>query len=184
MKIPAMRGGLALFPCLLLCLVCSVPLWAQKEKREPLNEKQIEEIREAGVFPEGRIALYVKYLNERAETLKALAKRAHSAARSQRLNEELLDFTALMDELSSNLDQYGERKADMRKSLKKLNEDAPRWLEMLRALPPEAGFELAQKEAIESGHDLAEEAATMLQHQTEYFAVHKDESGQERAEPK
>jgi ABC-type transporter Mla subunit MlaD len=169
---------------LLACLLCAVPLGAQKERREPLNEKQIEEVREAGAFPDQRIGLYTKYLNERAETLKALAKRAKGAARSHRLNEELLDFTALMDELGSNLDQYGDRKADLRKALKKLNEDAPQWLEMLHALPSEAGFDLAQKEAVESCRDLAEEASAMLKQQTDYFAVHKDESGQEREEPK
>ncbi len=63
-----------------------------------------------------------------------------------------------MDELGSNLDQYSERKADMRKALKALNEDCPKWLTILKALPGEPTFGRLRKEAIESGEDLASEA--------------------------
>jgi hypothetical protein len=54
----------------------------------------------------------------------------------------------------------------------------------LKALPGEAGFDLARKEAIESEEDLADQAKRLLSEQTEYFNLHKDEQGQERAEPK
>jgi hypothetical protein len=43
---------------------------------------------------------------------------------------------------------------------------------------------LARKEAIESGEDLADQAKRLLSEQTDYFAQHKDEQGQDRAEPK
>ena len=170
--------------CIGLILLCSVPLLAQKEKREPLTEAQVEQIREAGVDPDGRVKLYTKFLDEDVDNLKALGKRVKSAARSHRMNEELQDFSALIDELGSNLDTYGERKADMRKALKALSETAPHWLEMLRAIPSEPGFELTLKEAVESAQDLSEQATTLLKEQTEYFNVHKDEQGQDRAEPK
>ena len=89
-----------------------------------------------------------------------------------------------MDELGSNLDQYGERKADMRKSLKPLTESTQRWLGVLNALPSEPGFDLSRKEAIDSGKDLADQTNQLLKQQTDYFNAHKDEKGQERAEPK
>jgi hypothetical protein len=89
-----------------------------------------------------------------------------------------------MDELGSNLDVFSERHADIRKALKPLNEAIPRWLGMLRALAGEPGFDLSRKEAIESGQDLADQAARLLTEQTEYFKLHKDEKGQDRAEPK
>jgi len=165
-------------------LLLAMPMLAQKNRREPLTEAQIEEIREAGSSPSQRIDLYTKYLNQRAETLKALNKRAPSAARAQRIHEELLDFTALMDELASNLDQYGGRKADLRPALKTLNEALPHWIDALHAFPPEAGFELAQKESISSAQDLSEQAADLLKEQTAYFKIHKEEKSQERAEPK
>jgi hypothetical protein len=159
-------------------------LFAQKEKRQPLSEAQIEQIREAGVDPSARIALYTKFLNEHADVIKNLTNRAKSEARSRRLDDELLDFTALLDELGENLDQYADRKADLRPALKPLNEAAPRWLGILRALAGEPTFDEARKEAIESGEDLADQAKRILSEQTEYFNLHKDEKGQERAEPK
>lgn len=157
---------------------------AQKEKREPLTDAQVEQIREAGIYPDDRINLYTKFVGERADTIKGLTSRGKSNARAQRLDGELQDLTELMDELGSNLDVYSERKADIRKALKNLNEAAPRWLVILRALAGEPGFDVARKEAIESGEDLADQAKRLLAEQTEYFNQHKDEQGQERAEPK
>jgi len=167
-----------------LSLVFSLNSVAQKEKREPLTEAQIEEIREAGIYPNDRVNLYTKYINQHADTIKGLTSRAKSGSRAQRLDGELQDLTALMDELGSNLDEYSDRKADIRKALKTLDEAAPRWLGILRALAGEPGFDLARKEAIEGGEDLADEAKRLLSEQTDYFNAHKDEQGQERAEPK
>ena len=172
------------FVVMIFAIVCTAPSDAQKEKREPLTGPQIEEIREAGIFPDDRINLYTKFINEHAETIKGLTSRAKSGGRAQRLDGELQDLTALMDELGSNLDVYTDRKADIRKSLKNLNDSAPRWLGILRTLAGEQGFELARKEAIESGEELADQAKRLLTEQTDYFNQHKEERGQERAEPK
>jgi hypothetical protein len=175
---------LCCIPVILMGLLGVGTLWGQKEKREPLTGPQIEEIREAGIYPGDRVNLYTKFLNEHADTIKGLTTRGKSSARVQRLDGELQDFTTLMDELGTNLDVYSERKADIRKALKTLSESTPRWLGILRALAGEAGFDLARKEAIESGEDLADQAKRLLSEQTEYFNLHKDEQGQDRAEPK
>lgn len=172
------------FAAILLCLLWAGLLYAQKEKREPLTGAQIEQIREAGIYPDDRVKLYTKFLDEHVEVIKGLTKRSKSAARSHRLDDELQDLTALMDEFGSNLDVYSDRKADIRKSLKPLPEAIQRWLTVLRALPGEPGFDLARKEAIESGEDLSDQATRLLGELTEYFKVHKDEAGQDRAEPK
>ena len=178
-------GGTPVRPlAILLFALLFISASAQKDKREPLSENQIEQIREAGIDPDLRVSLYTKFLNERAETIKGLTSRARSHARGQRLDDELQDFTALMDELGSNLDQYGDRKADMRKSLKDLSEGCPRWLTILKALPGEPAFDVSRKEAIESGQDLADQASHLLTEQTAYFLTHKTEKNQERAEPK
>jgi predicted Zn-dependent protease len=172
------------FAAVLACLLGSTLLPAQKEKREPLTSAQVEQIREAGIYPDDRVKLYSKFLDEHAEVIKGLTKRSKSAARSRRLDNELQDLTALMDEFGSNLDVYSDRKADIRKSLKPLPEAIQRWQTILRALPGEPGFDLARKEAIESGEDLAEQATRLLNELTDYFKQHKDEAGQDRAEPK
>lgn len=178
-----MRGWRSLF-VLAVAGVCAASCVAQKEKRQPLTEPQIEQIREAGIYPDDRISLYTKFIGEHAETIKGLTSRGKSPARAHRLDDELLDLTALMDELGSNLDEYSERKADLRKSLKILSDTAPHWLGILRTLAGEPGFELSRKEAIESSEDLADEAKRLLTEQTDYFNAHKEDKGQERAEPK
>jgi hypothetical protein len=157
---------------------------AQKEQRQPLSESQVEKIREAGIDPDERIKLYTQFLDEHADTIKGLTNRAKSGARLKRLDDELLDFTALLDELGSNLDQYSERKADMRIALKKLNDLAPKWQTILKTLPGEPGFDEARKEALEAWDDLSDQSKRLFAEQSEYFATHKDEKGQERAEPK
>jgi hypothetical protein len=174
--------------CLSLLILASLYLIprtsAQKEQRQPLTETQIEQIREAGIDPDERVKLYTKFVQEHVDSIKGLTPRIHSGARVKRLDDELQDLTALMDELGANLDQYGERKADMRKSLKSLTEANKQWLDILNALPPEPGFELSRKEAIDSEKDLADQAAQLLKEQTDYFNLHQDEKGQDRAEPK
>jgi len=98
----------------LLCLLLCVPLAAQKQKREPLTEKQQDQIEEAGIDPVARVDLYVKFLNEYSDTIKGLIPRAKSPARSRRVDDELKDFSALMDELGDNLDTFAQRQVAQR----------------------------------------------------------------------
>jgi hypothetical protein len=172
------------FSTILLCLLFAVPLPAQKQKRDPLTEAQVEQIAEAGIDPDARVALYTKFLNEHADTIKSLTNRRVSDARAYRLSDALEDFTALMDELGDNLDMYSDRKADIRKSLHELNDATPRWQGILRALAGEPGFSEARKEALESGEELSGQARRLLQEQDSYFKLHPDEAHQDRAEPK
>ncbi|HWE86607.1 MAG TPA: hypothetical protein VG267_16815 [Terracidiphilus sp.] len=172
------------FFVVVLSLGCSSVLRAQKEQRQPLSDAQVEAIREAGIYPNDRINLFTKFVDERAQTIKGLSNRSKSTARAKRLDNELEDITALMDELGDNLDQYADRKADLRVALKKLNEAAPEWVRILNALAGEPTFDESRKEAIESCEDLAEDAKRLMTEQIDYFNQHKDEKGQERAEPK
>ena len=176
--------GFRFFASLLFCIILAEPLLAQKDKPEPLTEAQVEEIREAGIAPNDRVNLYTKFVNQHADTIKGLTNRSKSLARAKRIDDELQQLTALMDEFGSNLDVYSDRHADIRKGLKALTDSTERWLGILRALPGEPSFDLARKEAIESGDDLADQAKRLLTEQTDYFDLHKDERGQDRAEPK
>ncbi|MFZ0338428.1 MAG: hypothetical protein WAL45_10380 [Terracidiphilus sp.] len=168
----------------LFCLLLAVPLAAQKQKREPLTEKQQDQIEEAGIDPVARVDLYVKFLNDYCDTVKGLIPRAKSSARSRRIDDELQDFSALMDELGDNLDMFSQRKADLRKSLKDLRESVQRWQTTLHDLPSEPGFELSLKEAIDSANDLSDQAKEITVDQEAYFKAHPDEKGQDRYEPK
>ncbi len=168
---------------LFLGILFSAPALAQRNQHDPLTENEIEQIREAGVDPDLRISLYTKFLNQRADALKSLGPRAQTAAWTRQMDSNLEDFANLMDELGSNLDQYGDRKADMRKSLKQLSEDCPRWQTILEALPNQTAFDISREDAIDSSKDLIDQAKELLNEQTAYFIVHKQDKGQQRAEP-
>lgn len=169
---------------LFICLLLVVPAIAQSQKREPLTEAQQDQIAEAGNEPVIRVNLYVKFLNEKSDTIKGLTHRAKSAARAKRLDGELLDFAALLDEFSDNLDLFAQRKADIRKSFKGMNEGIERWKTMLRDLPSEPGFELSLKDADASLADLADQTKQISEDQDAYFKAHPDEKDQDRWEPK
>src|SRR3569833_1435769 len=164
-------------------LALSASCSAQKRHHDPLTEAQVEKFREAGIDPNQRVKLYTEYLNDHVNVVKALTNRGKSDARAHRLDQELQDVATLMDELGSNLDEYSARPADMRPALKNLAEDSKRWLRTLRALAGENGFDLSRKEAIEAGQDVADQAQRLFTEQTTYFDSHKDDRGQERAEP-
>jgi hypothetical protein len=157
---------------------------AQKDHHDPLTEAQVEKIREAGIYPNERIKLYIEFLSDHVNTVKSLSNRGKSDARAMHLDNELQDVATLMDELGSNLDEYSDRHADIRLALRALAEDSQHWLITLKALAGEDRFDLSRKEAIEAGEDLADQSQRLLREQTEYFALHKDEKDQERAEPK
>jgi hypothetical protein len=167
----------------LLLLMIAAPLFAQRQVRDPLTQAQAEKIAEAGIDPPERVHLYTKYLDEHADTIKALAKRADTRARNNQLSGDLEDFADLMDELGSNLDVYSDRKADVRKALKPLNEAIERWQAILNGLPSESGFDLARTDALDSSNDLADQAKQMAQDQDKYFKEHKDQAGQQRELP-
>lgn len=157
---------------------------AQEPHHDTLTPDQVDKIREAGIDPNERVRLYTQFLAEHVSTVKGLMNRGKSDARAHRLDNELHDVSSLMDELGANLDQYSDRHADMRRALKVLADLSKNWLNTLRALAGEPPFDLSRKEAIEAGEDLSDQAQRLLNEQTAYFEVHKEERGQERAEPK
>ncbi|HEY2472346.1 MAG TPA: hypothetical protein VGI45_31455 [Terracidiphilus sp.] len=157
---------------------------AQDAHHDTLTEAQVEKIREAGIDPNERIRLYTEFVNGHVGVVKSLMNRGKSDARAHKLDKELHDVSSLMDELGSNLDQYTDRHADMRHALKTLADESQQWVATLRALAGEPPFDLSRKDAIEAGEELADEAQRLLREETAYFEVHKDETGQQRAEPK
>ena len=172
-----------LLAVLVISVLSTAPLYAQKQQRDPFTEAQKDKIAEAGIDPNVRIGLLTKYLNEHADVIQRLIKRAEEG-RDQRVDSELQDFSALIDDLGSNLDTYGDRKADIRASLKPLNESIQHWKKILSDLPSRPGFQVSRDDAIEACKELADQSSQLIVDQSNYFEQHKDEKGQDRAEPK
>jgi hypothetical protein len=171
--------SLVMLAAFVLSIEVLVPLHAQRQVRDPLTPAQADEIAKAGIYPDQRVHLYTKYLDEHASTIESLAKRADTRARNVQMANDLEDFADLMDELGSNLDVYSDRKADIRKMLKPLNEAIQRWQAMLSGLPSESALDVARTDALDSSNDLADQAKQMMQDQDQYFKENKKQAGQE-----
>lgn len=104
----------------LLLTLAALPAFAQRGQRDPLNQKEVEELRDTNQEPDKRLPLIVKFARERLDA--ALAARSNpklaAAARTAAIRDSLQDFLSIYDELSDNLDMYTDQKEDLRKPLK------------------------------------------------------------------
>lgn len=133
----------ALFVC--LALPFSAPLLAQQQ-RDPLNDMEIDELRDAAQEPYKRLKLMIKFATERLDTAEANQKEADPRGRGQRVHDSLQDFRTLVDELDDNIDDFVDKQQDLRKPLGEV-------------IAAEEGFNKRLKEIQERGQapDRAEE---------------------------
>ncbi|MGZ4817244.1 MAG: hypothetical protein ACXVZJ_01390 [Terriglobales bacterium] len=137
-----------LLPTMCLLLLSAAPLLAQVGGREPLNSKEIDELRETAQEPDKRLKLMVQFARARLATIEQLRGDPRLAAeRGARIHDLLEDFTKLVDEMGDNLDDYVVRKEDLRAALKAVIEGDTDFQLKLRALTeqgPGAGGKAAE----------------------------------------
>src|SRR5579872_4462875 len=153
-------------------------LWcgfAQAQKRDPLNEKEIDEMRESADWPDKRLETMVKFTRARMNAIEELQANGKTAKdRPMQIHDLLEDFTALLDEIEDNIDMYDSHKADMRKGLTLLVEADSEWQLKLRRLkeqsPPEEldQYSFVLTNATEAVSDMADDARKELQQQNEW----------------
>ncbi len=119
-----------------LMLLLSLPAMAQANReRDPLTDAEADQLRETAQEPEKRLKLMVKFARARLESIEQLRGDSKlQADRGKQIHDLLDDFTAIIDEIDDNIDDYAERHADMRKGLKALIEADADFQLKLRAL--------------------------------------------------
>jgi len=158
---------------LLFVFVLCVAPWCGAQHHDPLNEKEVDQMREAADYPNKRLELMVGFARARITAIDQLTKDKSAKDRPLQIHDTLQDFTALLDEIDDNVDVYASHKTDMRKGLKLLIEGSSEWQIQLKNLkqqsPPEEldqySFVLAN--ATEAISDTAESARKELQTQNE-----------------
>jgi hypothetical protein len=147
---------------------------AAAQKRDPLNDKEIDEMRETADFPDKRLEMMVQFTRARITKIEQLQSSAKTAKdRPMQIHDLLEDVTALLDEIEDNIDMYGSHKADMRRGLTLLIEAASEWQLKLRRLkeqsPPEEldQYSFVLTNAIEAVNDVADDARKELQEQNQ-----------------
>jgi len=103
-------------------------------REEPLNPKEIDELRDAAQQPAQRMKLYVEFARARLVALEEMRADPKVKDRAQQTHDKLENFLAVYDELNDNIDTFVERKEDLRKPLKMVIEADNEFQAKLRAL--------------------------------------------------
>ena len=158
----------------LVVLTCCLAQYGAAQHRDPLNDKEIDEMREAAEYPNKRLELMAGFARARVQTIRQLQADANDAKeRPTQIHDLLQDFIALLDEIDDNIDMYGSHKTDMRKGLKLVIEADSEWQLQLRKLkeqsPPEElhQYSFVLTNAIDAVKDIGESARKELQEQNE-----------------
>jgi hypothetical protein len=114
---------------------------ASARKRDPLTEAEADQIRHAALEPHTRLKLFIKFTDVRVNTMDQLRSDPKAAdGRGAKMREVLEDFTALLDEINDNLDQYQGRpltkddRKDFRKGLSEVVTACGQWEQKLKTL--------------------------------------------------
>ncbi len=169
-----MRQRRISYAILVLLFVFAWTGHAKAQKRDPLSEKEIDEMRESADWPDKRLEDLVKFSRARMDAIHQLEANAKTAKdRPMQIHDLLEDFTTLLDEIGDNIDMYASHNADMRKGLTLLVEANSEWQLQLRRLkeqsPPEEldQYSFILTNATDAVHDMADDARQELQKQNE-----------------
>ena len=121
---------------LLVCFL--LPAVLAQYQDEPLNDKEIDELRDAAQVPEARMKLYIEFARDRLTSLEQMRADPKVSDRAQQTHDKLQNFLDVYDELNNNIDTFVHRRADLRKPLKKLIEADTEFQAKLRALKTSA----------------------------------------------
>ena len=145
---------------------------AQTNKRDPMTDAEVDQMREAADYPNKRLELMVRFAKERIAMIELLQPDSESAAtRPKQIHDYLEDFISLLDEIDDNIDMYQSHQTDMRKGLKLVIEADSEWQLKLRQLkekaPPAESeqYSFVLSNAVDTVADSAKNARENLQEQ-------------------
>lgn len=147
-------------------------LSAQRDGNGNLTPGEVQQIRDSDAYPNQRIKLFLKFIDERVNTLEELTSNSGEANRMTRIAGKLEEFTSLCDELQDNMDTYDSNHADIRKSLKLVVDDSAKWPAILHALPNGSNYNYAVDTAVDSATAAQQDSKQLLDEQGIYFKAH------------
>jgi len=117
-----------------------------QHRRDPLNAAEVDELRETALEPEKRLKLFVKFARGRLDTLVQMRADPKTQNRAEQTRDDLQDFLDIYDELNDNIDNFADRKEDLRKPLAAVIEADTEFQAKLRALKDSANSDKAGAE--------------------------------------
>jgi septal ring factor EnvC (AmiA/AmiB activator) len=108
--------------CGLACAGVSLLLLAPKtqaqRKNDPLNQLEINQLRDSAQEPDTRLRLYVKFARDRLATLEQSRSDPKVSDKAQQTHDHLQAFVDVYDELNDNIDTFAGQRQDIRGVLK------------------------------------------------------------------
>lgn len=204
-----MKAGVALLASGLLLALCAEA--GAQARRDPLNPREVEELRENAQQPKKRIELLISFAKERMLAVDRLcgsgkmdadkiASAQSNAAQSDaaraippdldsgKVAELLGDLAAVIDELDDNLEMYGRHSEDLRRPLREVLDTEAEFRRKLETLNASATplqkrrLAAALEDALESVKSSSESAQAMLTDQVAKKGEEKDKGKPERRE--
>src|SRR5436190_22824825 len=123
----------------LVLLIEALPSFAEQHHRDPLNDQEIDKIRDAAQDPEVRLKLYIEFARARLEKLAQMQADTKTPNEDESIRDALQDFLDVYDELGTNVDTYADRGDDLRKALKPVIEADTEFGSKLRAFKSSLG---------------------------------------------
>lgn len=116
-------------------LLALAPAGLSAGRRDPLNELEIEQIREAAQDPPKRLKLMLKFTRDRMALVDAHRNTpANSEDYGRRMHDLLEDFGTMAGELELNVETYSRRGVDVRKPLREILQSWNEFQAKLRSL--------------------------------------------------
>jgi len=162
----------------------SAPLLGQVHDRDPLNDKEVDQLRETAIEPDKRLKLMVEFTKARMLAIDQLRSDPKLAKdRGKRIHDLLEDLGTLVDEIDDNVDDYNQREADLRKPLKEIVQMDTEFQAKLREIKNAAqdpknideasDYKFALDDAVESVDQSATTTRKLLEEQNVKFAKKK-----------
>lgn len=130
-------------------LVLSLLPAAAERRRDPFNQLEIDQIRDAAQEPDIRLKLFVKFTRVRLDAVEQVSADPKITDKPGATHDRLQDFLDVYDELNENVDTYSDRHNDIRKSLKVIIEADNEFQAKLHALKDAANITPEQAKTYE-----------------------------------
>jgi hypothetical protein len=177
----------AFLSVLLLCFATTGLSVLAQHHRDPLNEDEVNKLREAAQEPEKRMKLYIGFAKSRMEMIEHMRTDPKLMGQDDSdMVDRLKDIATLVDEIDDNLDDYNDKTQDLRKPLKSVIEmDSDFQLkltELKRTSTPEQlrNYGIALEDATDSVSESADSARALLEDQLAKRGAVKEQTAKEK----
>ena len=156
-------------------------------RRDPLTEAETDKLREVALEPYKRLKLLVEFAEARLVAIDQMRSDPKlTEGRGKKIHDLLEDFTAILDEINSNLDMYAGRplnkddKKDFRKGVKAVIEAADKFELKLRTLKSAEDTDPQAKAESQDYHYVMQDAEDALKSSADVAREYMNDKDQDK----